>query len=93
MSQRDSSVVLELDPELGEKLSDLAARLGRTVPELAVHVLEAYARDEQRSALEEAEDERRWQRYVESGVSVPGDAVQRRLRELAKTHTRSTDSE
>lgn len=74
---------LHLDPSLQARLAALAERRGSTLSEFAEEVLRLHA-DEAESALSEAaEDELRWQRYLETGASVPFEKVRGKLRRLA----------
>ena len=74
---------LELDPDLKARLAALAARSGQTLPELAEAVLRRHADEQERTVAEYANDEQRWQRYLQTGQSVPFQTVQARLRKLA----------
>ena len=82
MSDSDNSTV-HIDPALKARLVALASRSGRTLDELAQSVLRSHADEQERSAAERAEDEQRWQRYLQSGQSMPFEAVRSRLQKLA----------
>lgn len=74
---------VHIDPALKARLAALASRSGRTLDELAQSVLRSHADEQERGAAEYAEDEQRWQRYLQSGQSVPFETVRSRLQKLA----------
>jgi len=74
---------LNIDPNLEVRLSALAAREGYTVSEFAERLLRAHADQAEREITEYAEDERRWQKYLETGTAVSFDTVRNKLRHLA----------
>lgn len=74
---------VHIDPDLSARLATLAARSGRTLDELAQAILRDHADTAERGAEEHADDERRWQRYLQTGECVSSEAVQSRLRQLA----------
>lgn len=74
---------LTIDPNLQVRLSALAKREGYTVSELAERLLRAHADQAEREIIEYAEDDRRWQKYLETGAAVPFDTVRNKLRHLA----------
>lgn len=76
------NITVELDPDLKIRLTALAARSGQTLPELVQAVLRRHADEQERAAAEYADDERRWQRYLQTGQSVPVKTVQARLQGL-----------
>lgn len=74
---------LHIDPALKARLAALANRSGRTLDDLAQSVLRSHADEQERTAAEYAEDEQRWQRYLQTGQSVPFQTVRSRLQKLA----------
>ena len=74
---------LHLDPSLQARLAALAERRGSTLSEFAEEVLRSHADEAEHALSETAEDERRWQRFLESGASVPFEKVRGKLRRLA----------
>ena len=82
MSHSDKSTV-SIDPDLQARLTALASKNGQTVSELAEHVLRGHADQQERLAAEYAEDEERWQRYLETGETIPFDAVRSKLQGMA----------
>ncbi|MCE7028512.1 hypothetical protein [Jiella avicenniae] len=70
---------LELDPDLGSRLAELAAREGTSLAEFAERVLRAYADEAERTDVEAVDDEKRWQAYLQSRHAVPFEAVRQRL--------------
>ena len=82
MSESESSNVT-IDPDLKIRLVALASRSGLTLDELTQTVLRRHAEEQERIAAEYAEDEKRWQRYLQTGQSVPFQAVRSRLKTLA----------
>lgn len=71
------------DEKLQQRLLALAEEAGETLEAFTEKLLTAYADDIERTRAERAEDERRWQRFVESGSSVSFDQVRGKLRGLA----------
>lgn len=82
MSDSENDTV-HIEPDLKVRLAALASRSGRTLDELAQAVLRSHADEQERTAAEYAEDEQRWQRYLQSGQSVPFQAVRAKLQGLA----------
>lgn len=79
MSDSENSTV-HIDPDLKARL---ASRSERTLDELAQAVPRSHADEQERAAAEYAEDDQRWQRYLQTGQGVPFQAVRSRLRKLA----------
>ena len=82
---------LEIDPHLQLRLGVLAKQRGASLEDLAESVLRSYADEAERAIIEQADDESRWQRYLETGVSVPFETVRARLRGLAADAARIAD--
>ena len=82
MSESESSSVT-IDPDLKVRLVALASRSGQTLDELTQIVLRRHADEQERIATEYAEDEKRWQRYLQTGQSVPIQVVRSKLQTLA----------
>lgn len=82
---------LTIDPNLQVRLSALAERQGYTVSEFAERLLRAHADQAEREITEYAEDERRWQRYLETGTAVSFDTVRNKLRHLAAEAAREME--
>jgi len=83
---------LHISDDLEARLRDIASRSGHTVDELADAVLSAHADAQERGSLEKAEDERRWQRYLETGLTVSLESVRRKLHTLAVDAAGSAES-
>lgn len=82
MSDSDNNTV-PLDPDLLARLGSLASQSGQTLTELAESVLRKHAEEQERMAAEHADDEARWQRYLQTGASVPFEQVRSKLRALS----------
>jgi predicted transcriptional regulator len=82
---------LHISSDLEARLDAIARHTGQTVEELADTVLRAHADAQERDTQEEAEDERRWQRYLETGQSVSLDTVRGKLSTLADQAAKSAD--
>jgi predicted transcriptional regulator len=82
---------LEIDAHLQARLSALAKKKGTSLADFAESVLRSYADEVERAISEYAEDESRWQRYLETGASVPFESVRAKLRGLVAEATRKTD--
>ena len=80
---------LTVNPELEERLTTLAERLGVSYHDLAMAILERHADEQERLLAEIQEDEQRWQRYLASGRSIPLNKVRSRLQQLATEAGRS----
>jgi len=83
---------LHISEDLEARLSPIAGQSGHTLDELADAVLRAHADEQERGSLEKAEDERRWQRYLETGQTVSLDTVRRKLHTLADDATGSAET-
>ncbi len=75
---------LTLDPDLQARLTDLAARAGVSLADLADTVLRTHVDEQEQIQVELAEDEHRWQRYLAGGQTIPFEAVRGRLHKLAR---------
>lgn len=75
---------LPLDDKLHDGLAAIAREKGQTIEELAGKILRHHIDSVERDAAEYAEDEQRWQNYLESGHSVPFDVVRGRLHALSQ---------
>ncbi|MEI1284859.1 hypothetical protein V8P77_21875 [Rhizobium sp. 1AS14I] len=82
---------LELDPHLQARLGVLAEKQGASLADFAEGVQRSYADEAERKISEQAEDEGRWQRYLETGASVPFETVRARLRGFAAEAARKAD--
>lgn len=82
---------LRITPDLQDRLEALAERQGLSLEALAERILAAHAEAEERALLEGAEDEARWQRYLESGTATSFDQVRRRMRDLARQAAETPD--
>lgn len=80
MSDKDT---LSIDPALRLRLSALAAKINTSVEALADDILRMHADEAEHALEEQAEDEQRWQRYLQTGQAIPFASVRRKLRELA----------
>jgi predicted transcriptional regulator len=72
---------IEIDPDLKVRLSALASRSGQSFAELAQIVLRTHADEQERAIIEYAEDEQRWQRYLETGKTIPFEKIRAKLQE------------
>lgn len=81
MGEKDEP--LHLAPDLQVRLSVLVSKSGYTLDELAENVLRSHVDEQEREIVEQAEDERRWLRYLETGRSVALDTVCGKLHRLA----------
>ena len=82
---------LEIDPHLQARLGVLAKKQGASLADFAESVLRSYADEAERAISERAEDEGRWQRYLETGVSVPFERVRAKLRDFVAEDFRKAD--
>ena len=82
---------LEIDPHLQVRLGVLAKQRGASLADLAESVLRNYADEAERAIIEEADDEGRWQSYLETGASVPFETVRAKLRGLAADAARNAE--
>lgn len=77
------SETLMIDSALRSRLTALAEREGASFPEFAERLLRSHADEAERAIVERAEDEQRWQRYIETGAAVPFETVRSKLAHLA----------
>ncbi|RXT28997.1 hypothetical protein B5P46_09695 [Rhizobium leguminosarum] len=82
---------LEIDPHLQARLGVLAEKQGASLADFTESVLRSYTDESERTISEQAEDEGRWQRYLETGVSVPFETVRARLRGFAAEARRTLE--
>ena len=83
---------LEIDPDLKIRLAALASRSGQSFTELAQNVLRSHADKQERDMTEYAEDEQRWQRYLETGESIPFENIRAKLQGLAAEAAHKQDA-
>ena len=79
----DKTESVDIDPQLKARLAAIASKSGRTFSELAQQVLSTHADHQERLITEAAEDEKRWQRYLETGQSISLDQMRGNLASLA----------
>ncbi|MEM1383902.1 MAG: hypothetical protein AAF713_08945 [Pseudomonadota bacterium] len=82
---------VNLPHDLHERLKALGGRDGYTLDEITDRVLRAYVEIEERAITEHAEDERRWQRYLETGICHPIEDLRSELRRLAGDAARQSE--
>ncbi|MCI5047413.1 MAG: hypothetical protein MRY59_07910 [Aquisalinus sp.] len=83
---------LTIDPTLQVRLSALAEREGFSIAEMAEKILRAHLDDAERHIVIDEEDERRWQKYLETGVSVPFETVRSKVQRLAANAAAQAES-
>ena len=91
MAESDTTLPLNLDPDLVVRLTALAARSGLSLAGLAESVLRAHADEQERTLGELAEDEARWQRYLAGGQTIPFERVREKLHRLAAEAARKAE--
>ena len=84
---------LKISENLEARLTALARQTGHTLDELATSVLKAHADARERDLLEQTDDERRWQRYLETGQTLSLDRVRKKLHRLADQAARTVESQ
>lgn len=82
---------LQLTDDLQARLNSLAAKTGRSSDELAEDILREHIERTEREISEAAEDEARWQRYLETGQTVPLDSIRGKLHTLAAQAVRQVE--
>lgn len=80
-----------IDPNLKMRLAALAEREGYSFDEFVATVLSRHAEQSEREIIDRAEDEQRWQRYLDTGVTIPFETVQNKLRKLASHAAQSAE--
>lgn len=75
---------IDIAEDLKIRLGALASESGHTVEEMADQVLRSHVDAHERAIIEKAEDERRWQRYLESGQTISLDSLRGKLHTLAQ---------
>ena len=65
------TIRIDLDDETARRLQSLSVRSDYSSESLARAAIEAYLGFEETREEQRPEDERRWQRYLETGVHVP----------------------
>ncbi len=84
---------LTIEPHLQTRLAVLAEREGASFEEFAERILRSHAEHAERAIIEQAEDERRWQKYLETGASIPFDAMRKKVQNLAADAARKIEIE
>lgn len=84
---------LHISGDLEARLGAIARHTGQTIEELADTVLRAHADAQEQGTQEEAEDEHRWQRYLETGQTVSVETVRGKLHALADQAAKAADSQ
>lgn len=84
---------LHIAEDLEARLSILASKDGHTLEELADSILREHADSQERAIIEKTEDERRWQRYLESGQTISLDTVRGKLHTLAQQAAFQSESQ
>ena len=82
---------LEIDPHLQARLGALTKRRGASLEDLAESVQRSYTDETEHAITEQADNEKRWQRYLETDVSALFNTVRTRLRGLAADAGRCAD--
>jgi len=84
---------LTIEPHLQTRLAVLAEREGYSFEEFAERILRSHADHAEREIIEQADDERRWQKYLETGASVPFEIVRSKVQRLAADAAMKTEAE
>ena len=84
----DTTVGVKLDQETRDRLGRLGYAKDRSTHWMMKEAIARYLDIEERYEQEKADDEARWQRYVETGHAVPHTEVKRRINELVVRKTR-----
>lgn len=66
----DTHAHIEIDPALKKRLSDLADQLGRPLREITEGFLRDQASEVELALAMSAEDDQRWQTYLETGNAM-----------------------
>ena len=76
---------IDIDDSLTQRLAAIAKDQGITASDLANDVLRSFTEEieETIASVDTAEDERRWQKYLETGESVSMEEFRAELHELA----------
>ena len=74
---------LEIDPAVYARLAALAEQQGESFEALASRILRDTIDALEQGRAERAEDERRWQNYLQSGKTISFDEMRGKLRHLA----------
>ena len=75
---------VKLDPETRERLKRLGEAKQRSTHWMVKEAIAQYLTNEERFELEKAEDEERWQRYLDTGTHIADDEMQEWLSGLAE---------
>lgn len=74
---------VKIDADLQSRLTMIAERQGYSFNELAESILRMHADRLEHEINEYADDDERWQRYVESGAAISFDSIRSKLQILA----------
>lgn len=78
----DTTVGVKLDQETRDRLRRLGSTKDRSTHWMMKEAVARYLDVEERYEREKAEDDARWQRFVETGEAIPHAAVTQRIDEL-----------
>jgi hypothetical protein len=78
-----NQMTLNVDAELAERLAREAARLGLTTEAHIADILKSHLDEQAARAVGIEEDDRRWQRYRETGQTVSEANVRHKLQRFA----------
>lgn len=79
----NASKTLAIDPDLHTRLKALAEKSGLSADQFAAAVLETHAEEEEALQEEKFDEHQRWQRYLETGQTVPASKIRSKLRAYA----------
>ena len=86
MSEIDagSPLAVRLDPETKGRLRALGKLRDRSANYLATAAIKRYLDEEEEYERQKREDMARWERYIATGIVIPGEKVEAWLEEMLK---------
>ncbi|HJN46759.1 MAG TPA: hypothetical protein QF572_21555 [Vicinamibacterales bacterium] len=84
----ETTVGVKLDQDTRDRLRRIGYAKDRSTHWMMKEAIARYLDVEERYEQEKAEDEARWQRYVDTGQAIPHTAVKKRIEELIARKTK-----
>jgi len=79
----ESTKSVQVSEDVHYRMKVIAERNGATVDDFADSALRAHVDDVEHGIIEAAEDERRWEHYLNGGKTIPADEFRKKLHRLA----------
>lgn len=88
---KPKTATIEIDADLKARLTLLASKSGRSFMDLTEGILRTHADQLEYTADQYADDEQRWQRYLETGKAIAFEDIRTKLQSLASEAANKQD--